>query len=92
MQRKARVVQSALLYKGFELKNTHHKFFSYVSTDGRLTSIKTRISQGENEIHDILLNQMAKQCHLSKEEFLDLVDCPLDRTRYEEILIKKGLI
>ncbi len=30
------------------------------------------------EIPDNLLAQMAKQCHLSKEDFLRLVDCPLD--------------
>ncbi len=35
---------------------------------------------------------MARQCMLPKNEFLRLVDCPMDRDDYERRLIDKGEI
>jgi hypothetical protein len=34
---------------------------------------------------------MAKQCFLTNSEFVDLMQCPLSREQYEEILRQKGL-
>jgi hypothetical protein len=44
------------------------------------------------EIPDNLIGQMAKQCKLSKSDFLKLVDCPLSRQAYEDILKSEGEI
>lgn len=34
---------------------------------------------------------MCKQCHLSKSQFLDLVDCPMTREQYETNLKDAGI-
>jgi hypothetical protein len=41
---------------------------------------------------DPLIHAMAKQCGLSKREFLDLVDCPMDQASYERLLCSRGLV
>lgn len=41
------------------------------------------------EISDGILAQMAKQCRLNKQDFMNLVDCPLSREQYEARLIEK---
>jgi predicted RNA binding protein YcfA (HicA-like mRNA interferase family) len=84
MQRDKRKVEQALLKKGFEQDDTHHHFFLYRTEQGQLTSIRTRTSHSGKDLNSYLLNSMAKQCHLSKSEFLNLVDCPLSRTQYEK--------
>ena len=35
---------------------------------------------------------MAKQCHLTKSEFLGLIDCPLSREEYENKLYEQGVL
>jgi hypothetical protein len=35
---------------------------------------------------------MARQCKLSKEEFLGVVDCPVSRAALEEILRERGAL
>ena len=44
------------------------------------------------EISDGILAQMAKQCRLNKQDFMNLIDCPLSREQYEVRLIEKGEI
>jgi len=43
-------------------------------------------------IPDNLLAEMAKQCHLSKKQFFELLDCPMDQEKYEKVLRQKGLL
>ena len=38
-----------------------------------------------------ILSKMAKQLHLSKKQFLELIDCPLDENGYRQILRDEGL-
>lgn len=83
MPRAKRVVEAGLLNKGFRLANSHHRFFIYYTQQGEKTAVRTRTSQGGNELDDFLLGQMAKQCHLTKSAFLELVDCTLDQVAYE---------
>jgi hypothetical protein len=33
---------------------------------------------------------MARQCSLTKKQFLDLLDCPLSREEYEKLLEQAG--
>jgi len=44
------------------------------------------------DVSDPLLGEMAKQCRLPKAKFLDLVDCPMDRNRYEAELRAQGIL
>lgn len=86
MPRKKTAVESALRKKGFEQVEGDHHYFAYVNLEGKRTNIRTKTSHTPKmkDIADNLLSQMAKQCSLSKRDFLDLVDCPLSRETFEE--------
>ena len=88
MSRPKSKVESALSAKGFQRAEKDHHYFIYFTTDGKKTTAKTKTSHSKKvkDIPDNLLNQMAKQCFLTKTEFLNLVDCPLNREKYEDIL------
>lgn len=94
MPRKKTKVEAGLKEKGFEQREGDHHFFTYVTIEGKKTTIKTKTSHTPKmkEIPDNLLGQMAKQCKLTKQEFLDLVDCPLSRCQYEKNLRKQGFL
>lgn len=93
MQRDIRRIESSLESKGFERSEGDHSYFVYRSTTGKKTTAKTKTSHTPKmkSIGDDLLGKMAKQCHLTKSQFLDLVDCPMDRQKYESILSAQGL-
>lgn len=76
-------VEAALRRKGFRQANTHHRYFVYHTRSGLKSRIRTRTSHGGRDLDDWLLAQMAKQCRVSRNEFLDLIDCPLDQKTYE---------
>jgi len=38
-----------------------------------------------------LLGLMAKQLHLTKKQFLELIDCTMTKEMYREILHEKGV-
>lgn len=88
---KARV-EAALQAKGFVKRKGDHRYFVYVAFDGRISLAHTKTSHTPKmkDISDNLLAQMARQCFLTKERFLDLVDCPLDRAAYENALREQG--
>ena len=46
----------------------------------------TKMSRIPDKYLSDLLAQMARQCKLTKSDFLALVDCPLSREAYEEKL------
>lgn len=86
MSRKKADVERGLENKGFQVREGDHRFFVYHrKSDGKKTAIQTKTSHTPKmrEIPDNLLGQMAKQCRLSKHDFLNLVDCPLSRESYE---------
>ncbi|MBD2518888.1 hypothetical protein H6G93_28800 [Nostoc sp. FACHB-973] len=87
-------MESALLSKGFQETQNDHHYFIYFTKDGKKTTAKTKTSHTKKmkDIPDNLLSQMAKQCHLTKPQFLDLVDCPLTQDKYEEILQRQEII
>lgn len=93
MPRKKKAVESALKKKGFKLKEGHHHYFIYHTIAGKKTTIKTKTSHTPSmkEIPDNLLSQMAKQCRLKKDQFFDLLDCPLEQKGYEEILRENNI-
>jgi hypothetical protein len=87
--RLTRQIGRALTGKGFEVDNTHHEMFWYV-LDGKLTSVRTRISNGKREYDDGLLGLMANQLHLSKAQLLGLIDCDLKAEAYRRVLLDGG--
>lgn len=88
----ANTVSSALLRKGFRLKNNRHKHYIFYLPDGRKTRIKTYMSHNRQDIGSHLVSQMSKQLHLTKEEFKNLVDCILTMNDYLAVLQSKNLI
>jgi len=94
MPREKRQVESSLKAKGFEPKEGDHHYFYYRTVEGKKTTAFTFTSHTRKEktISDELLSKMAKQCRLTKQDFLKLVDCPLDRDGYETFLAAQGLL
>jgi predicted RNA binding protein YcfA (HicA-like mRNA interferase family) len=93
MPRKKAQVEASLKNKGFEQKDGNHHFFVYVTIAGQKTTVRTKTSHTPKtkDIPDNLLAQMGKQCQLSQSGFSRLVDCPLSRESYEDILKNKGI-
>ena len=52
----------------------------------------TKISHGNKDIGNFLIKQMSFQCHLDKNDFMDLSNCPLSKEDYLAILKEKGLL
>lgn len=94
MIRAKRDVEGALLRKGFQKTDTHHSYFYLHTSDGKRTPVFTKTSHGSKakELDDHLLSQMAKQCRLNRNDFLRLIDCPLEREEYEQFLKAGGHI
>lgn len=84
-------IKNALLKKGFKIQESDHHFFSFYC-NGEKTTIRTKISHGEKEIDDSLINKMQKQLHLTKQEFLDLINCPLSEDEYKKLMFQRNVI
>lgn len=89
MPKPAKDVAAGLLKKGFELRQNDHAFY-HLFVDGKKTIVSTKISHGEREITDSLLGMMARQVKLTRKQFNDLVDCPLEFDEYVKLLRKAG--
>lgn len=50
------------------------------------------VPKGRKSIGKGLYHSMARQLNLTNSEFDDLLECPLKRAGYEEILKKRGII
>lgn len=91
--RSGREVDAALRKKGFQ-RDSEGKHIRYylVNPDGREAGIRTMMSHGimGGTLSSKLVSDMARQLHLTKAQFLDLVDCPLDETAYRDILRERG--
>lgn len=87
MPRKRDQIVASLTSKGFRKDDGDHIFLVYVRHDGKLSSLRTKVSRGSShkEVTDGLLSQMARQLHLTKKQLEDLIDCPMDRAAYEEV-------
>jgi len=87
-------VSSGLQKKGFIIEDDRdHKYFFYHSKNGKRTKVHTKISHSPKykTIGDNLIALMSRQCGLSKADFIDLIDCPLDRDGYEKKLQDQGI-
>ena len=92
MLRKAAKAEAGLLNKGFRPTETHHHRFIYYSKAGKKSPINTKSSHNGQDLDDYLLGAMAKQTRLDRDEFIDLIDCPMSRDAYEGKLVTLGVI
>ena len=85
----AREVDSSLTTKGFRKVDKDHHFY-FLCVDGRMTSIRTKISHGEREISDTNCGLMARQMRITTPQFKQFVDCKLVQDAYVELLVQSG--
>ena len=91
--RKGREIDVALCKKGFRRETGgDHLCYFLRDADGKDTDIKTKVSHGtmSDTIGINLISRMARQLHLTKPLFLELIDCSLDETHYRKILREQG--
>lgn len=90
---KRKDVEAALKQKGFVLKEQRDHRYYFFFLDGRQVA-RTKVSHGTKykDLADDLIGGMARQCNLSKEQFLDQVKCPMSREEYEELLRGQNLL
>ncbi|MFA5863286.1 MAG: type II toxin-antitoxin system HicA family toxin [Phycisphaerae bacterium] len=81
----AKKISKALLHKGFQERNSKDIFY-HLYVEGKKTTIFTKISHGEKEIHDGLMGAMSRELKLKKSQFLDLINCPLSLDDYLTLL------
>lgn len=90
---KIKQLKKALEKKGYKLEENDHHFYRLYDANGKKTMIRTKISHGETEIRDPLINAMRKQMHfIEKKDFLNYVACTLSKEEYYDILRKQNLI
>jgi len=83
---KKRDIEAALLTKGFGRKDQRHRTLHYY-VDGRKTHITTWLSHSSRgDLSKNLVGLMARQCRLTKSEFLSLVDCSMSSSDYFDAL------
>ena len=90
--RSGRSVDSALRKKGFSRSvDSDHLVYRLFGSNEELFA-RTKISHGMlgSTLNADLISKMAHQLHLTKKEFLDLIDCPMDEEQYRNILGEKG--
>jgi len=87
---RVRDVINGLSRKGFVVSNRDHKYLIF-QVNGKKTRIFTKVSHGHNEIDDYLINRMSIQVNLEKNQFVDLVNCPLSHDNYIRELRNKGI-
>ena len=93
MPRDKRDVISNLKKKGFvDSKQTHHDYLTYKTNEGKISSVYTYTSHSGKEIADSILSQMAKQCKLTRTQFLKLIDCTMNQQEYELELKNQSLL
>ena len=89
--RSGRTIDAALRKKGFVRSvDSDHVVYRFFSEFSELLS-RTKISHGMmgSTLSVNLISLMARQLRLKKNQFLDLIDCPLDEKGYREIVENK---
>ncbi len=79
--------------KGFTdstTKSVDHKRVEFIYNDKFVLS--TKISHHSKDIDNHLIKQMSVQCHLNKNDFIDLAKCPLSREEFIQMLDQQGLL
>jgi hypothetical protein len=78
--------------KGFtEISGGDHMVYEYMF-DGDPVS-RTKVSHGGGkDLSNDLISDMAKECHLSRKQFIAFAKCEMSAEAYRQILIDKGII
>ena len=84
-------IVSALSKKGLQPQMAKHIKLTF-QYEGKDTGVRTWVSHGKKEIGNRLLEIMAEQLHLSRQEFDDLMNCPLGEQGLVKIYSEKGLL
>jgi hypothetical protein len=87
LPQKAREVDAVLKLKGFQVKDKKDHVYYFFYYKGKKTNIFTKISHGEQDIHDRNCSSMAKQMRLNNAQFRDFVDCALTAAAYLKFLL-----
>jgi len=90
--RKRKNVEASLLRKGFVLDETDHRCYIF-KVENRVVAM-TKVSRDTQykDLHSDLIAKMARQCSLTKYQFLELVDCSMSKDDYKEHLRKQKLL
>ncbi|MDO8840906.1 MAG: hypothetical protein Q7J09_00010 [Methanocalculus sp.] len=91
MSRKNHIIAAHLKKKGFALEMSKHIKLTF-QHNGCDTQIRTWVSHGKKEIGDRLLGIMAEQLYLSKQQFMELIDCTIDEAELILIYNEKDLL
>jgi len=89
---KRRKIDSALISKGFE-RNEGSKHILYsMEIEGKI-AVVTRMSRGSShhEIGKKILSKMAKQLHISNQQFLEYIECKYTYKEYYSYVKKNYL-
>lgn len=80
-----------LTKKGFVQEEGDHLFLHYVRLDGKKTAIRTKVSHGsKRDLNTGLVSAMARQCHITTQQFKQFAECTLDQNQYEQLLTASG--
>ncbi|MBU0568493.1 hypothetical protein KJ693_05195 [bacterium] len=90
MQLKKRELEKVFQKLNMRVKSTHHKIAWFIYNGKKV--LKTRVSHGRGDIQNIVTEQIINQLFLRKDQFVDLVKCPLDYDGYVKILKDKKII
>lgn len=71
-------------------KSIDHKRLEFFH-DNKLV-LSTKLSHNSKDLGDYLVKQMSVQCHLDKNDFIDLANCPLSKEDFIQILDQQGLL
>jgi hypothetical protein len=86
----ANKARQSLLRKGFKKFEGDHHHYTY-TYKGKIVA-RTKLSHNDQDLNDHLISKMRKQCGLSKNQFFDLINCPLDEEGYIAALKEVGYI
>lgn len=88
-----REIERALLAKGFVLeKGRRHLLFRLWVNGKPVGKVFTLISHGERDVSENLFSLMARQLHLAKAQFRQLIECTLSHDGYVKLLREAGFL
>lgn len=85
-------IVAALTSKGFTQNPSKHHIFLTFEHEAKTQAVYTKVSHSGKDVGAGLLSRMARQCKLTKSEFLELVDCDLDGDSYVQILRDRDVL
>jgi hypothetical protein len=85
-------IEKSLIKKGFVATDGDHEFLVFLY-NGNYSKVHTKLSHGTSSPGRDILQQIKKQLKLnSQREFERLIDCPMSKSEYEDILKEQGIL